>query len=141
MQSLFPVFVTRKLLEEKNFYCEMFGFSVVFEADWYIQLHFPRASGPPLELAFMTPDMTGQDKSIQRTFSGDGVILTLEFAAVDKIYANLRRQSALNPLVLDLRDEPWGQRHFIFKDPSGILVDVVQQIAPSNEYEAGYTNV
>ena len=29
-----------------------------------------------------------------------------------------------------LTDEPWGQRRLMVRDPSGIAVDVVEQIAP-----------
>ena len=42
------------------------------------------------------------------------------------------------PILLPLQDEPWGQRHFITKDPNGVLIDVIKLIAPSKEFEAQY---
>ncbi len=37
-------------------------------------------------------------------------------------------------MALDLRDEPWGERHFAVTDPNGIPVNVSQLIPPSGEY-------
>jgi hypothetical protein len=31
-------------------------------------------------------------------------------------------------MVLDLKSEKWGQRHFITKDPNGLLIDVIQNV-------------
>ncbi|MGQ0648649.1 MAG: VOC family protein, partial [Gemmatimonadaceae bacterium] len=39
---MFPVVVTSKLAEARDFYVQHFGFRVVFEADWYVQLHGSR---------------------------------------------------------------------------------------------------
>jgi uncharacterized glyoxalase superfamily protein PhnB len=32
------------------------------------------------------------------------------------------------PVAQELRDEEFGQRHFIVVDPDGLLVDVVEQL-------------
>jgi hypothetical protein len=37
-----------------------------------------------------------------------------------------------------LRDETFGQRHFITKDPNGVLIDVIKPIPPSTEFAAQY---
>ena len=31
---------------------------------------------------------------------------------------------------VDIKDEPWGQRHFMMRDPAGVWVDIVEQIEP-----------
>jgi ribonucleotide monophosphatase NagD (HAD superfamily) len=33
-----------------------------------------------------------------------------------------------------LRDEAFGQRHFITCDPNGVLIDVIKPIPPSEEF-------
>jgi hypothetical protein len=43
-------------------------------------------------------------------------------------------------MIVDLQDEPWGQRHFLLSDPTGTLLDVVQQIPPSLEYAPAYAD-
>lgn len=35
-------------------------------------------------------------------------------------------------------DEPFGQRHFITKDPNGVLIDVIKPIRPSEEFLAQF---
>ena len=46
-----------------------------------------------------------------------------------------------HPVVLSLRDEDFGQRHFILRDPAGNLVDVIQSIPASEEYAQSYTEI
>jgi hypothetical protein len=41
-------------------------------------------------------------------------------------------------VVLSLRSEAFGQRHFIAVDPDGTLVDVITPIPPTGEYVALY---
>ncbi|TJV16034.1 MAG: glyoxalase, partial [Mesorhizobium sp.] len=38
------------------------------------------------------------------------------------------------PILRTLRDEAFGQRHFITKDPNGVLIDVIKPIPPSAEF-------
>ena len=40
-------------------------------------------------------------------------------------------------VVLDLQDEPWGQRRFQVLAPDDVVVEVVQRIAPDPSWSAG----
>ena len=141
LKSLFPVIVTDKLQEIRDFYSHHFGFHVVFEADWYVQLHAPRGdNAPPIELAFMLPHLESQPSPLHAGFAGAGVILTLDVEDVDAVHAQLTEAGVLQEVVIGLRDEPWGQRHFLFRDPAGTLLDIVQLIPPSSEYTAAYSS-
>ena len=42
------------------------------------------------------------------------------------------------PVLLPLRDEAFGQRHFITSDPNGVLIDIIKPIPPSGEFVAQY---
>ena len=42
------------------------------------------------------------------------------------------------PILLSLRDEAFGQRHFITKDPNGVLIDIIKPIPPTGEFAAQY---
>lgn len=140
LKSLFPVIITRRLVEARAFYVEHFNFRVVFEADWYVQLHGFRGDGvPPMELAFMLPNVENQPAPLHTAFSGAGVVLSIDVDDVDAIHKRLKRAGALKEIVVVLRDEPWGQRHFLFKDPAGTLVDVFQMVQPSAEYASAYS--
>ena len=138
-RSLFPVIITSALAAARDFYVHYLGFYVVFDADWYVQLHAPRVDGGiPLELAFMSPDLAAQPCPLRFAFNGQGMLVTIEVNDVDSLYERLRQ--AGYEMVLELQDEPWGQRHFLLHDPSGTLLDVVKQIPPSSEYVLAYAD-
>lgn len=39
---------------------------------------------------------------------------------------------------MELRLDDFGQRHFITSDPNDVLIDVIQPIPPSDEYQEEY---
>jgi len=63
------------------------------------------------------------------TFDGKGMIMT--FQVENAAAEHKRLQAAGAPIVYGPAEEPWGQRRFMVQDPSGILVDVVEQIEPA----------
>lgn len=132
-EKSFPKAVT----EARDFYVQYFGFEVAFDAGWYVQLHGPRdGGGAPLEVAFILPDHESLPPFLRRAFDGKGVFLTMEVEDVDALYERLRGEG--HEILIELRDEVWGQRHFSVRDPSGGLLDVVKPIPPSAEYQAAY---
>ncbi len=69
--------------------------------------------------------------------SAQGLVLSFEVEEVDVLYAKLIEEARL-PIVHGLRDEAWGQRHFMTHDPSGVLIDVIQPIPPTEEFMEQY---
>jgi len=65
-----------------------------------------------------------------------GLLINFEVEDVDAHHARLAAAGV--PIVRSLRDEAWGQRHFIAADPNGVLIDVITPIAPSAEFAAAY---
>jgi catechol 2,3-dioxygenase-like lactoylglutathione lyase family enzyme len=63
-------------------------------------------------------------------------ILNFEVEDVDGEYE--RAKTAGLPILQELRDEAFGQRHFITTDPNGVLIDVIKPIPPSKEFVAQY---
>lgn len=68
-----------------------------------------------------------------------GVIINVEVADASAEYERIVRGAAARA-VRELRDEEFGQRHFIVVDPAGNLVDVIENIAPSDEFAAAYVD-
>lgn len=130
--SFYPVIGTNIVQETVDFYLEHFQFETTFEADWYMSLRL--ASDPSVELAVLDyshPSVPGgYRKPVQ------GLLLNFEVEDVDNEYERLK--SAGLPIDLELRDEDWGQRHFITHDPNGVLIDVIRVTAPSEQYENQY---
>lgn len=122
IRRLFPISITPNIKECKEFYTRFFSFGVVFEADWYI--HLRNESG--IEIAFMLPDLENQPEFLHEAFSGEGVVLSLEVENAKAEYERMKELQA--SFAQDLKDEEWGQRHFMLVDPAGMVVDVVQQL-------------
>jgi catechol 2,3-dioxygenase-like lactoylglutathione lyase family enzyme len=113
--------ITEKLAESKAFYTEKLGFGVTFENEFYLLMHTPNRQA---ELSFLLPLHPTQQPFFQQPFSGKGIYLTIEVDNVDIIYNNLKNQGI--EIKVELRDEPWGDRHFAIEDPNGIGIDIVK---------------
>jgi catechol 2,3-dioxygenase-like lactoylglutathione lyase family enzyme len=121
----YPIIVTPDLVACRNFWRRL-GFEVVFEASWFVLLQAEGAT-----LAFMHPDHPSAPPGPE-VFGGTGMCFELQVE--DARAAHAEAQAAGVPITLALRDEPFGQRRFGFHDPSGLWVDVVQQIDPAQGY-------
>ncbi|MEU3270088.1 VOC family protein [Saccharomonospora sp. NPDC006951] len=133
LTSFYPVVCTPKLAESTAFYTDHLGFEIVFEADWYVSLRRP---GPPAyELALL--DHTHPTLPEAYRHPVRGLLLNLEVTDVDAEWRRLVGEHGLSP-ELELRDEDFGQRHFIVADPSGVLIDVITPIAPTAEFAQQY---
>jgi len=129
--SSFPVFIVENLPIAKKFYSENFGFATAFENEWY--LHLVCESG--IQVGFLLPDQPTQPPIFHKPCNGSGVIFSLEVADVDTAYSEAKGASL--KVVLDLRSEDWGQRHFCLEDPNGLYLDIVQTIEATEEYQLG----
>ena len=67
----------------------------------------------------------------------DGMLFNFEAEDVDAEYKRLIEEAGL-PILLDLRSEAFGQRHFITADPNGTMIDVITPIPPSAEFADQY---
>lgn len=117
--------ITTKLSESKAFYTSTLGFGVTFENEFYLLLHTPDKEA---EISFLLPNHPSQQPLFHKPFQGQGVYLTIEVDDVDKIYSELKKKGI--PIKIDLRNEPWGDRHFAIEDPNGVGIDIVKYSAP-----------
>jgi len=124
-KSSFPVFAVKDIGAAKSFYTEHLGFDVVFSNEWY--LHLTSKSG--VQVGFLLPEQPTQPAIFQQPYGGKGVIFSLEVDDADSAFS-MAKSKALN-IVLELRSEDWGQRHFCIEDPNGVHLDIVQAIEPT----------
>lgn len=120
--------VTSKLAESKRFYTEVLGFGVSFENEFYLLLHTPDHEA---EFSFLLPHHASQQPLFHTPFQGQGVYLTIEVEDVDVLYQSIKQKGV--PIKIELRDEPWGDRHFAIQDPNGINIDLVRYQAPAGK--------
>ena len=133
-KSSFPVFTVKDLDAAKSFYTDNFGFDIVFSGDWYI--HLVSKSG--IQVGFLLPDQPTQPSIFQKPYVGEGVIFSLEVEDADAAFS-VAKSKKLN-IVLELRSEEWGQRHFCIQDPNGVYLDIVQSFEPTEEYQSDYVS-
>ncbi|MCL7021113.1 hypothetical protein K6C39_21785, partial [Vibrio vulnificus] len=113
----------------------LLGFEITFEADWYLSLRRP--GDPPYELALL--DHTHPTLPAAYRTPVRGLLLNFEVTDVDAEWDRLVTRAGLTP-ELTLRDEDFGQRHFIVADPNGVLIDVITPIAPTAEFAGQYVS-
>jgi catechol 2,3-dioxygenase-like lactoylglutathione lyase family enzyme len=133
LSSFYPVIGTARVAETSAFYVTHFGFAVTFEADWYVSLRMPEP--PHYELAILEYTHSTVPEGFRRPVQG--LLLNFEVADVDAEWRRLVEQNGL-PVHLGIRDEAFGQRHFIVADPNGVLIDVITPIPPSEAFERQY---
>ena len=130
--SIYPVIGTDQIAVSRDFYTSHFDFDIVFEADWYVSLK--SRSNPAYELALLDYRHSSLPEAYRQP--ARGVLINFEVTDVDEIYTQLTNNGL--PMILELKSEDWGQRHFITRDPHGILIDVIQNIAPTGIYADQY---
>lgn len=135
LQGFYPVIMTKQITESAEFYTRLFGFEVVFEADWYVSLKWGEQEQGSYELAILSNDHPTVPSAYQANVQG--LILNFEVEDVDAEYERLIINEKL-PLHLDIRDEAFGQRHFMTSDPNGVLMDMIKIIPPSPAFLEQY---
>lgn len=132
LTQYYPVLMVSSVTEVSSFYQAHFGFRPLFESDWYV--HLQSIEDEHANLAILD----GDHETIPAAARGhvSGMLLNFEVMDVDAIYEELKAKNL--PILLALRDEPFGQRHFITRDPSGVLIDVITPIPPSQEFLTQY---
>ena len=130
--SYYPVLMTDDVAGTAWFYKTHFRFEALFENDWYV--HLRSSEDRKVNLGIVRWDHeTVPPAGRART---QGLLINFEVRDPDAIYREAL--AAKLPILLALRDEEFGQRHFITADPNGVLIDVIKPIPPSAEFLAQY---
>lgn len=135
INSFYPVICSDKIQESLDFYVKNLGFTITFEADWYVSLR--KKDKKQYELAILDHTHPTIPKGFNKPVQG--LLLNFEVDKVDVEYERLIKNSNL-PLFLDIKDEHFGQRHFIIADPNGVLIDIIQVIPLSEEFAKQYND-
>lgn len=126
MAHMYPLVTVRSLTDSRDFFVKHFDMALVFAASWVVML--TNRDDGEIALGLMSRDHPSNPPGPE-SFDGRGMIMTVQVEDAAAVLARLKKQRA--PIVYGLKDEPWGQRRFMTRDPSGILVDVVQQQEPA----------
>ena len=95
--------------ETRDFFVDLLGFEVVMDMSWVVTVASPINSSAQVTII-------GNDD-----MAAPGI--SVEVADVDAVHAKAMEQGY--EIVYPLRDEEWGVRRFMLREPSGTLVNVV----------------
>ena len=130
--SYYPVIQVRDVQASARFYVENLNFRAVFDTDWYV--HLQSKDDECVNLAILKFDHETIPETARHPTQG----LILNFEVSDPDIWFDRANKAKLPILKELCDEDFGQRHFITQDYDGILIDIIKPIPPSAEYSADY---
>ena len=108
----------------REFYAAMFDVVVSVELDdWYLQL-MPE-SDTKLNIGFVKPH---HELFAGRTAASgpSGIVLTIHVDDVDEAYERAKRLGA--EIAAEIRNEDFGQRHFLMIDPNGVVLNVMSTL-------------
>ena len=95
--------------ETREFFVDVLGFEVAMDLDWVVTLASPT------------------NRSAQVTIIGNddpaAPGISVEVADVDAVHAKAVEKGL--EIAYPLRDEEWGVRRFMLREPSGTLVNVI----------------
>lgn len=130
--QFYPVLMADDVPGTARFYVDHFRFQPVFESDWYV--HLQSSEDESVNLAVMR----GDHETIPSMGRGQTASLLLNFEVADVDAEYDRARAGGLPILQALRDEAFGQRHFITRDPNGVLIDIITPIPPSAEFLAQF---
>ena len=130
--SYYPVIMTDDVKATAAFYESHFRFQALFDSDWYVHLQSKEDERVALAV------LDGRHATVPEQSRGtvSGLLLNFEVEDIDRLYEELR--GAGLPILRDICDEEFGQRHFITADPNGVLIDIIKPIPPSAAFAAQY---
>jgi predicted enzyme related to lactoylglutathione lyase len=101
--------------ETRAFFVELLGLEVAMDLGWVVTLAAP--TNPSVQVTIIAND----------DMSAPG--MSVGVADVDAVHAKAVEQGL--EIVYPIRDEEWGVRRFMVREPSGTVVNVVSHRSPS----------
>jgi catechol 2,3-dioxygenase-like lactoylglutathione lyase family enzyme len=95
--------------ESREFFVELLGFDVAMDLGWVVTLASP--SSPSAQVTIIGND----------DMAAPGI--SVEVSDVDAVHERAVAQG--REIVYSLRDEEWGVRRFMLREPSGTIVNVL----------------
>ncbi|WP_222270923.1 VOC family protein [Modestobacter marinus] len=112
-------------------FVEHFGFEVGVDIGWYVNTQ--HVDHPTVSLDFVQRDHESWPAA-SRGKAVVGTLLAFLVKDVDAEFERLARDDVR--VVMPLVTEPWGQRRFQIAGPDGLLVEVLQRLAPDPQWLA-----
>ena len=129
LQSIGFVVLSDDVKTAAQFYSETLGFQTLVAMDWYASLQHPKFEGVYLDIIKKGHDAAGDHL---RDASTAGTMIALIVPDIQPEYDRIKASGV--EMVMDIKDEPWGQRRFQFLAPDGVVVELIQRIEPDADW-------
>ena len=131
--SYYPVIAVEDVAKTSAFYKDLFGFTAAFESDWYV--HLSDEQNESVNLAILQAGHETIPEGARAV--AQGMLLNFEVEDVDALWEKFSSKDL--DILLPIRDEEFGQRHFIIRDPNGIMIDLIKPIPPNAAFAEQYS--
>ena len=118
LQRILTNICSDRLVESRDFYVALLGFTVKYDSDWYVQLAAPK--NPEFEFGIIRRDH--ELVPLAHQTKPGGVYITFVVTNVDQSYQKALAMGL--SIVQPPRNEFYGQRRFLTLDPNGCLIDI-----------------
>jgi catechol 2,3-dioxygenase-like lactoylglutathione lyase family enzyme len=109
IRRVVPNIRTDRPAETRDFFVNLLGFQVIMDIGWVATVASP--DDPSHQINVISRDDT----------SAPG--MSIEVADVDAVHAKALERGL--EIAYPLRDEPWGVRRFMLREPSGTIVNIL----------------
>ena len=104
-----PNIRSSRLAETRDFFVELLGFEVAMDLGWVVTVASP--TNPSAQVTIVGND----------DMAAPGI--SVEVTDVDAVHAKAVAQGL--EIIYQLRDEEWGVRRFMLREPSGTVINVL----------------
>jgi catechol 2,3-dioxygenase-like lactoylglutathione lyase family enzyme len=109
VRRVVPNIRTDRPAETRDFFVDLLGFEVAMDLDWVATLASP--DNPSAQITIVGGD----------DMAAPGI--SVEVADVDAVHAKALERGL--EIAYPLRDEEWGVRRFMLREPNGTIVNVL----------------
>lgn len=116
--AIYPVLCVADPIQAAESFTKAFGLQPIFKENWYVHL-----KNESFQIGFVSdkhdsvPNVVGS--------KSQGNFVTIDSNDVNESWIRLKDEFEI---LVPIKNEPWGQRHFICRLYDGVVVDVVQFI-------------
>jgi len=140
MQSLVPELYCSDLAASLDFYCNVLGFSVVYDRPEAKFAFLQRESAQLMLEEFTEKDRKWLAGSLEKPY-GRGISLQIDTTGIDTLYEKLESKNVT--LFMDI-EEKWyrrahdtvGNKQFVVQDPDGYLLRFSETVGHRQNYAA-----
>lgn len=103
--------------ETRDFFIDLFGFEVAMDMGWVVTIASP--GNPSVQVTIVSGD----------DMAAPGI--SVEVGDVDAVHARAVERGL--EIAYPLRDEEWGVRRFMLREPSGTVVNVLSHLPQAGQ--------